>query len=90
MVLIDNRLIGTLITQRTGDRWSDEVGLALTCPTTRHALPSAIEIEEVRDNLYKQVSKDCVPDIWADVPKSMIQESDKEASKVILEPKVDA
>ena len=41
------------------------------------------------DNLDKQLSRDCVVDIWAKVPKSMIQESNEEANKEVLELEVD-
>ena len=64
------------------------VELALLCPTTGLERPSAIEIEEACDNLDKRVSRDC--DTWADVLELMIQELDKEASKAVPEPKVDA
>ena len=63
--------------------------MASPCPTTGQARPSAIEIEEGCNNLDKQVSRDCVLDKWADAPESMIQESDKETSKAILETEVD-
>ena len=44
-----------------------------------------MEIEEgYCDNLVKQVSGDCVPDIWADSMESMIQESNEETSKAVL------
>ena len=33
---------------------------------------------------------DCVPNIWADAPKSMIQQSNEEVSKVVPRSKVDA
>ena len=49
-----------------------------------------MEVDKGCDNLYKSVSRDYVLDIWVDATKSMIQESNKEASKVILEPKVDS
>ena len=62
--------------------------MASPCPTTRHAQPSEIEIEEGYNNLDKLVSRDCVPDIWVDALKSIIQELDKEASQAVLEPEV--
>ena len=64
--------------------------MASPCPTKGLAQPSTIEIEEGCDNLDKRICRDCVLDIWADAPKSMIQESDEEASKVVLESEVDA
>ena len=66
------------------------ISMLSSCPTRRHARPSAIEIEEGCDNLDTRVSRDCALEIWADARESMIQESYKEASKVVLEPEVDA
>ena len=62
--------------------------MALPRPTIGHARPSVIE--EGCDNLDKRLIRDCPPDIGANAPESMIQESDKEASKAALEPEVDA
>ena len=53
--------------------------------STGHAQQSTIEIEEGCDNLDKQVCRDCVLDIWADALESMIQESNEETSKIVLE-----
>ena len=64
--------------------------MASSCPTTRQAQPPTIEIEEACDVLDTRVSKDCVPNIWANAPESMIQESNKEESNVVLESEVDA
>ena len=49
-----------------------------------------MEIEEGYDILDKWESMDYVLDIWVDAPDSMVQESNKEARKVVLESKVDA
>ena len=48
-----------------------------------------MEMKERYDNLDKWVSRDSVPNIWVDAPKAMIQESNEEASKAILELEVD-
>ena len=63
--------------------------MASPCPTTGHARPSAIEIKEGCDNLDRQVSRNCVLDIWVDAPESVLQEFNEEVSKAILELEVD-
>ena len=42
------------------------------------------------DNLDKRVNRYSVPDIWADAPKLMMQESDEQASMEILDLEVNA
>ena len=44
-----------------------------------------METKESYETLDQRVSRDCVPDIWVDAPESMIQESNGEVSKAILE-----
>ena len=83
MALMDRRFTGKLGTQRMFDKGREEVGLAKPIPMTGQERPSAMEIVVGLGRLIKRENRDGVPDMWAEVPESIIQDAGEEARSAV-------